>query len=136
MLSGRLCFQLGRWRQIHSQPIRMCQCAWMSVRAWKETVTFTCLFTSAGILHGLHSDETLAALRPGQQSLLLPTAAWRRTVPTKPDLQLTASAQISIDHAGEEPNVHGRHAVHSAAGTSTHARPPGSTVAHVTYRTQ
>lgn len=87
-------------------------------------MAFTCLFTSAGILHGLHSDEALAALRPGQQSLLVPAAAWRRTVPAKPAIQLAASAQIPDDHAGEEPNGHGRHAVYSAAGTSTRAHAP------------
>lgn len=135
-LSGRLCFQLGGWRQIHSQPIRMRQRVWMSLEGNGDRASFTCLSTSAGILHGLHSDEALAALRPGQQSLLLPAAAWRRTLPTKPAIQLTAPAQIPNDHAGEEPNGHGRHAVYSAAGTSTHARAPclkhGCMVARVT----
>lgn len=108
----------------------------MSLDGNGDRASFTCLFTSAGILHGLHSDEALAALRPGQQSLLLPAAAWRRTLPTKPAIHLTASAQIPNDHAGEEPNGHGRHAVYSAAGTSTHARAPclkhGCMVARVT----
>lgn len=82
------------------------------------------LFTSSGILHGLHSDEALPALRPGQQSLLLPSAAWRRTLPPQPAVHLASSAQIPNEHAGEEPNGHGWHAVPSTAGMLANASAP------------
>lgn len=89
-----------------------------------ECASFTSLFTSAGILHGLHSDEALPALRPGQQPLLLLAAAWRRALPPKPAVHLASSTQIPNEHAREEPNGHGWHAVPSAAGTSANARAP------------
>lgn len=113
---------LADGEQIHCQPIRIPQRLNQGRKQWLHF--HTSLFTSAGILHGLHSDEALPALRPGQQSLLLPAAAWRRALPPKPAVHLASSAQIPNEHAGEEPNGHGWHAVSSAAGTSANARAP------------
>lgn len=88
----------------------------------RRPVINPCLW-STGVLHGLHGDEAIAALRHGQQSLLCSAAAaaaaGRRTVPRRPAVHLTSAAQISNGHAGEEPNGHGHHAVPSAAGMST-----------------
>lgn len=72
-----------------STPLSQSQCTLMNeceILAKKEMLMtddgLIPLFPSTGVLHGLHGYEALTAVRHGQQSLLHPTAARGRALPS------------------------------------------------------